>query len=183
MSNRSNIELSNIADRYAIALIELAERSGMLDVFESDLSVINATINSNKDLFMFLTHPVIPLTDKKDIIDSIFKNSVSSYVLNLLKLLLDRNRLFVFSSIVSHYNDILNKKRNLVIAKVITAIEIDESIKNRLKSRLEEFLNSSIKLDLKIDPDIIAGMVVKVNGKVIDGSIRTKLENMKRQLI
>jgi len=183
MSNGNNIGISEIADRYANALIELGEKYNQLDIYSSDLNLIQAMLDSHKDLSVFLEHPTIPIEDKKEIIDNIFKEAVSTNILNTLKLLLDRNRMFLFSSIVFHYKELLNVKRNISVAEVITAVEIDEEIKNRIKSKLERLFDKNITLEHKIQPDIIAGMVVKVGDKVIDGSIRARLENMKRQMI
>ncbi|MFH0702364.1 MAG: ATP synthase F1 subunit delta [bacterium] len=181
--NENIIGLTIIADRYAIALIELGEKINRLDIFNDDLFRVKATFEANKELVKFLEHPIIPLKDKKDVIDSIFKNFISQYIINLLKLLLDINRIFIFSFIVEHYHKILNQKRNIVVAQVITAIKIEDDIKNKVKNQLEELFNMKIELEPKIDSDIIAGMIIKVGDRIIDGSIKTKLENMKKQLI
>lgn len=183
MSNGNNIGLSTIADRYANALIELGEKYFQLDLYKTDLGLILATLNSHKDLTKFLEHPTIPISDKKEIIESIFKDAISTNILNTLKLLLDRNRMFAFESIYNHYSEILNTKRNIAVAHVFTAIEIDEEIKNRVKDQLEKLFNKNITLEHTVKPEIIAGMVVKVGDRVIDGSIKAKLENMKKQMI
>ena len=183
MTNGKNTGLSTIADRYAIAMIDLGEKTDQLDAFHTDFNTINATVSSNPELSTFLTHPIIPLNEKKELIEKIFVGSISQYALNLVRLLLDRNRVFLLPAVASHYSELLNKKRNISIANVITAIEIDEETQNRIKNKLQSILNQNITIKSEIDPEIIAGMVVKVGDKTIDGSIRTKLENMKRQLI
>jgi len=183
MTKGNNSGLSIIADRYAVAMTELAEKLDRVDVFENDLEGVNNLFSSNKEIIGFLSHPTIPLEDKKATIESTLRNAVSDQVLSLLKLLLDRNRICIFPSIVNHYKDIINKKRNISVAKVTTAIEIDEDIVNRLKQKLEQAFNANIKINLNIDPSIIAGMVVEIGDKIIDGSIKTRLENMKRQLM
>ncbi|OGI22042.1 MAG: ATP synthase F1 subunit delta [Candidatus Melainabacteria bacterium RIFOXYA12_FULL_32_12] len=183
MTKGNNIGLSTIADRYAIAMIDLGEKTNQLDILGDDLSKINNTFKSNPELLKFLEHPTITADDKKDVINKIFKDAVTDYALSLTKLLLDRNRIFLFPYLVSHYNDILSKKRNITVAKIITAIDIDDDTKNRVKDKLEKALSCSIKLETRINPDIIAGMVIKIGDKIIDGSIKTKLENMKKQLI
>lgn len=183
MSGGNNIGLSTIAERYAIALIELAEKYNTLDEFNQNLIAIKETMALNPDLNTFLTHPTVKIEDKKEIIDTIFKSSVSNYVLNTLKILIERNRIFILPSIVSHYRQLLNKKRNIMPATIITAINIDEATKNKIKSKLEQIFNSTIEIETETDSKIIAGVVVNIGDKVIDGSIKTKLENMKKQLI
>ena len=180
MVNKTGISL--IAERYAIALFDLGEKDNRLDEYDADLQKINATFSSSTDLVMFLEHPTVNIDDKKEIIDSIFKNQVSQYILNLMKLLLERNRIFIFTAIVNNFHIILNKKRNIMLARVITAVEISDEIKNRVKSKLENKFSKRVELESRINPEIIAGMIVEIGDKVLDGSIKTKLENMKRQL-
>lgn len=181
--SKDNNGISLITNRYACALADLAEKTEQLDDFNIDLSKIKSLFDSNIELKFFLEHPTIPLGDKKEIIEKIFKDSVSQYVLNLLKLLLDRNRINLLSGIASSYTNILNEKKNITIAKVVTAIEIPEYIKEKLKNKLKETFSTEIYIETQIDPAIIAGMIVKIGDKIIDGSIRARLDNLKRQLI
>lgn len=183
MSSTNKAEITLIAERYAIALFELGEKDNKLDEYDADLQKIKATLDLSKDLSVFLAHPTISIGDKKEILDSIFKSEISQHSLNLMKLLLDRNRIFILTAIVNNFHTILNKKKNIVLARVITAVEINEDIKNRVKGKLENKFSKQIELESKIDPEIIAGMIVEIGDKIIDGSVKTKLENMRRQLI
>ncbi len=186
MSDSNTFGLSIIANRYAEAFIELAEKHDMLDKFNYDLSLVKNTINENTELKDFLDHPLIQLDDKKEVVEKIFTagegEAVSIYTLNLIKLLIDKNRIFIFSNLVDHYKELLNKKRNICSAEIITAVEINEEIKNRVKEKLEKMFNKSIDVKTSIDAEIIAGMIVKIGDKIIDGSIKTKFENMKRKI-
>ena len=183
MSETNTFGLSIIADRYALAVMQLAEKQDMFDKFDSDLALVKETINGNKDLKDFLEHPLIQSNDKKEVIDRIFREHISIYSLNLIKLLIDKNRIFVLAPLADHYKKLLNKKRNISTAQIITAIEIDEDVKNRVKSKLESIYSKTIDIETVIDEEIIAGMIVKIDDKIIDGSIKTKFENMKKQII
>ncbi len=183
MSEAKVFNLSIVADRYSIAFIELAEKHNELDKFNTDLALVKQTIKENRDLKDFLEHPLIQINDKKEIIDRVFKDYISVYTVNLIKLLIDKNRIFILSLISDHYKEHLNKKRNISTAKVITAVEIDEETRNRLKEKLENIFNEKIIIETTIDKEIIAGMIVRIGDKIIDGSIKTKLETMKKQLI
>jgi F-type H+-transporting ATPase subunit delta len=183
MSNGNSNGLSTIANRYAIALIELGEKFDQLDLYNNNLGLIAATLESHEDLSKFLSHPTIPVVEKKEIIANIFKDAVTPNVLNTVKLLLDRNRMLLFFSIAHHYKEMLYNKRNITVAEVYTAIEINDEIKNRVKKQLEKLFTTEINLEHKIKPEIIAGMIVKVGDKVIDGSIKAKFDNMKRKMI
>ncbi len=175
--------LSIIGQRYAQALFELGEKHNLLDVFYSDLQTINNVFKESQDLNSFMHHPSIPLADKKEVLETVFKNAVNDYTLNLVKLLIDRNRLFVLRSIVRQYGKILNKKRNIMEAEVITAVEISSEIKEKVKAVLGRILDKNVNIACKVQPEIIAGMIIKAEDRIIDGSIKTKLENMRKQLI
>lgn len=183
MSKTNNFGLSIVTDRYVAAFIGLAEKLDLLDKFDADLMLIKETFDKNEDLKSFMEHPLIQVNDKKEVIDSIFREHISVYTLNLFKLLIEKNRVLILPLLVEHYKGMLDKKRNITTAQVITAIEIDEEIKNRVKDKLQSLLNCTINIKSVIDTSIIAGMVVRIDDKIVDGSIKTKLDNMKKQLI
>ena len=176
-------DLSIIADRYALAFMNLAQQQDLYDKFDSDLDLVKQTVNANKDLKDFFEHPLIQANDKKEVVETIFKEHVSVYTMNLIKLLIDKNRIFILAILADHYKALLNKKRNISTAQIITAIEIDEETKNRVKEKLQKVFSKTIEVETHIDREIIAGMIVKVGDKIIDGSIKTKFENMKKQVV
>jgi F-type H+-transporting ATPase subunit delta len=181
--SETNTKTGITAKRYVGALMQLAEENGLTDSVKNDLDTISETYMTNSELLSFLEHPVIPAEEKKDAVSLIFKDHVSEYVLNFLKLLIDRNRISILPSIIDIYSEMLNKKRNISIAEVITAVEIDENTVQKLKYKLEEVFNCTVEITHSVDSEIIAGMIVKIGDKTIDGSIKTKFENMKKQLI
>lgn len=117
MNQDNGFKITLIADRYAKALFELGEKTNLLDEFDHDLAAILSTFKENDDLYKFLIHPLIMIEEKKEVLDAIFRNSVSLYILNTLKLVLDRNRIHAFPAIVAEYHSILNKKRNISVAR------------------------------------------------------------------
>jgi len=183
MSENNTFGLSVIADRYAKAFIDLGQNQNLLDKFNDDLALLKETIENNKELKDFFEHPLIQPADKKDVVNSIFSEQISNYTLNLVKLLIDKNRTLLIVLLYEHYRGMLNKMRNISTAKVITAIEISDEIKDRLKEKLEKVFNQTIEIKTEINQEIIAGMIVKVGDKVLDGSVKTKFENMKKSLV
>lgn len=176
-------KLEILGQRYTKAIMKLATSAEMLDKFNSDLLSIEAVLEKSPDLKDFLEHPVISKEDKKDIIKTIFSEDLDLHIVSLLKLLIDNNRAYAISTIISCFKESLDKKRNIITTQVTSAIEIDEDRQGKLVEKLERILEKKVKLQFEIDESIIAGLVVQVDDKIIDGSIRTKLDNMKRQLI
>jgi len=183
MNEAGNFGISIIADRYAVAMIEVAEKQDLLDAVNTDLHLIKDIVNSSKELQEFIEHPLMAVEEKKDALEKIFAESVSVPSLNLIKLLADKNRLFILQFIADYYNKLLSEKRNIDTAEVITAISVDEDTLNRVKEKLERLFDKQINIDHKVDEEIIAGMIVKIGDNIIDGSIKTKFENMRKQLI
>ncbi len=175
-------KISIIAGRYAQALIQLGEQNYKLDEYLDSLVKVKNTLAENQELARLLEHPIVPKEDKKEITCNVFQNYISVDILNTLKVLLDRNRTYIFSSLVTYYTELLNQKRNVTMAEVITAVPISEDIKYKLKDKLQNQFKKNFQIEHQIDPDIIAGMIVKFGDRVIDGSIKSKLGNMKKHL-
>ncbi len=178
-----NEGISIIANKYSSAMIQLGEQHNLLDKINQDLHLLKETVKSNSELQNFIEHPLIKTEDKKEILEKIFAEHISEISLNMLKLLADNNRLFLLQFIADYYYKILCEMRNIDTAQVITAVPVDETTLNRVKEKLENLFNKQIKIEPHVDKKIIAGMIVKIKDKIIDGSIRKKFDNMKKQLI
>ena len=174
--------LSIVANRYAAAMIDLAEKQDLLDTVETNLYLIKNVVDTSPEFREFIDHPLINVKDKKEVLENIFKENILPCTMNLIRLLADNKRLYLLGIIAGYYNKILCKKRNIDTAEVITAISIDETTINKVKEKLEKMFDKQIKIKLSVDKEIIAGMIVKIDDKIIDGSIKTKFENMKKQL-
>jgi len=183
MSEENIKQLSIIGERYAGALFAIAENSDRLDEIGGELNEIENLIMFNSDFNMFLNHPKFSHKEKKEILDDIFKDNISNIVLNFLKILLDKNRIVVFKSINNSYKKILAEKRRILTANITTAIEMDYDVRAKLRAKLESIYNKEIEFNYSTDNQIIAGMVIEIGDKTIDGSLKTKLENMKKQIV
>ncbi|MDD3150488.1 MAG: ATP synthase F1 subunit delta [Candidatus Gastranaerophilales bacterium] len=182
MNSNQIIEFSTIAQRYSDAMFDIAKSTNDFDKMKDDFTLVTSVFKQSNDLKPFLEHPTVENKDKKEVIDKIFKSEISDSILNLLKLLLDKNRFFILPSIINLYEQSLNKMRNISQAQVFTVIEMKDDSKQKLKNNLEKLLNKKIELITKIDKDIIGGVVVKIGDKVIDGSIRGRLNNLAMSL-
>jgi F-type H+-transporting ATPase subunit delta len=172
-----------ITERYVNALTQIADENNSWNAINNDLLTIAQLLKDNVELENFLLHPVIEYNDKKDVIEKVVKGSVSEQVFNFLNVLLDKNRIYLVPSIQESFKEQLLKKNNVINVYVKTAIELDEDMKNRLLEKLGNKLQKKVNIISDIDKDIIGGVILQVEDKVIDGSIKAKIENMKKQLI
>ena len=173
-----------VSKRYARALVEL-QNAGVItsDEILKDLKTISNTLKSSPDLNEVLSNPVVGIDDKKDIVDEIFKDSISLTVKNFVKVLIDKNRFSAFKYIVYAYEHELDLIKGLERVEVISAVEMKEDAKNRLKQKLEEKLKKSVMINFEQDAEIIAGLVIRIGDSVIDNSLRHKLEDLSKEMI
>lgn len=172
-----------VAKRYSKALVKLAKDDNELNEIYSNLILVSETIESCNELQIFLSHPSISKEEKKEVLKEIFSQQISQNVLNFLYILMDRNRVFALNAIIHSLKALIDEKYNLVTIKAISAVEISEELKQKLKGKLESIYQKEIQLETSTDENLIAGMVLKIGDKIIDGSVKSKLDNMKKELI
>lgn len=170
------------AKRYANALFEVAKESKQLEVVEQDLQLITETIFSDKTIISFLNHPQIKADEKKEIIDNSLGKNVTQITKNLLFLLIDSHRQNEFLAILDEYTKMANEDRGIVDVEVRTIDVLGEQEKEKMIKALTKEFNKKIYLHNIMDPSIIGGVIMSIGDKVYDGSIRTKLNVMKRMI-
>lgn len=181
----ANIDVKQIgiAKRYSEALVDSATETNELQKVYEELKFVQETLSNSSDLKVFLENPIINRPDKKDVINQVFANNLSNVVLNFLLLLVENNRFNIFESVVIEYSNKMNQINNIVKANVVSAVELDETTKSRLIEKLEYKISKKVLANYEIKPEIIAGLIIEINDKTIDTSLKTKLNSIKKQLI
>ena len=173
-----------IAERYSDALISIAEQGELTyDKICAELMLIRETLDQSKDLSEILVNPIVSIENKKEIIDKVFTGEINVLILNFLKVLIDKNRFDAFEDIFEFFNKSIDKINNLKRVQVTSAIEMSEELKNKLKSKLEAKLHASVIIEPDVNPEIIAGLVIKIEDNVIDMSLKHKLENLDKYIV
>lgn len=172
-----------VAKRYSSSLMKLAKNDQELNGIYENLVLVYETIDNSPEMKTFISHPSISKAEKKEVLDEIFAKKISKDVLNFLYILLDRNRIFALGAIINSLKDAMDKKYNILVIRAISAIELSDEMKSKLKQKLETIYQKKVNLDAKVDESLIAGMVLKIGDKTIDGSVKTRLDSMKRALI
>jgi F-type H+-transporting ATPase subunit delta len=172
-----------VAKRYSSALMKLASNDSELNGIYENLVLVYETIDASYELKTFISHPSFSKPSKKEILAEIFSGKISKDILNFLYILLDRNRIFALGAIINSLKDSMNKKYNILVIRAISAVELSDEMKAKLKSKLEAIYQKQINLAATVDENLLAGMVLKIGDKTIDGSVKTRLDSMKRALI
>ena len=171
-----------IADRYAQALFEVGEETQTTSELYQELKQLVDILNENKDLYNFLKSPLIGREDKKNVMKNIFEDQLSKNMNNFLKIVIDKDRMSAIVNIQESYKNLLNDKNNILEGTAITAVSLNEKEIKDLEKNLSTKYNKNVTLTNVVDETILGGVLVKLGNEEIDGTIRTRLSRMKKQL-
>jgi len=174
----------SLATGYAQALFEVASERGGADDIEKDLEGIKDLLRTNRKLRDILYHPSIIKTDKKDLIDKIIAPQCSSkWVRNLIYILVDRRREKMLDYLPDVFKGVAKRIKGVVSVKVQTAIPLTEDRLANLQESLKKLTKKKVELETEVNNEIIGGMVIRIENKIIDGSVINHLKNLKKNLL
>ncbi len=171
-----------LAMKYSKAIFEYGKENDKLTVLKKDLKEVNKIVEESKEFNNLLFSVRILPEDKKNIIDSIFKDKISDYIRNFLKLLIDKRREVFLAQIIKEYNNKVDREMKTINVQVISAIKLSKQSEKELKDKLSSIYDSEIKLELKKDPSILGGMILKIGDQLIDGSIKNHLDGLTEKI-
>lgn len=169
-----------IAKRYAEALINTAAEENAVTKFEEQLEALLVTV-SDKSLRDILDYPGINLSTKKELMKNIMDNRFDKYLVNFFMLLLDKGRQEYFNEIVLEYKKMSKQYRGILHVEVTSAVELDKMQLERIQEKVKSQYNSdNLSIKTVVDPSVIGGVKLKIGDTVIDGTIKTRIENMSK---
>ncbi|CAN1526886.1 AtpH F0F1-type ATP synthase, delta subunit (mitochondrial oligomycin sensitivity protein) [Rhabdaerophilaceae bacterium] len=179
MADNSPI-VSGIAGRYAVALFELANEANSLDAVSADLEGFVALLNGNPDLDMLCKNPVFTSEEQAQALGAVLdKVGIGGLAGNFLRLVAVKRRLFLVRSMASGFRALVAQKNGIVSAEVTVASPLSDKNRQAVLEALQASSGQSIALTERVDPAIIGGLVVKMGSRMIDASLKTKLNAMK----
>jgi F-type H+-transporting ATPase subunit delta len=166
--------------RFADAAFEIALRDGDVETWRKQLDGAAET-GASEELQRVLANPAIPLEERISVARKVFA-SLNEPVLNLLLLLLKRGRIEQLPRVAAEFRRLDDKRNNIVHATVTSAAPLEAGEVRAIAARLQELTGSSVDLETSVDPDLLGGVVVRVGDRLIDGSVRGRLERLRNQL-
>jgi len=170
---------SGLAERYATALFELAEEKGELDRVADDLKSLRAMLAESADLRRLVASPV---TNRAELYKAVAalaaKAGLSGTVANFLGVLIHNGRLFSLDAAIRAFLAHLAAKRGELTARVTSAAPLNETQIAAVSAALKRALGASAALESTVDPSLLGGLVVQVGSRMVDGSIKTKLQRL-----
>jgi F-type H+-transporting ATPase subunit delta len=173
--------ISGMAGRYATALFELALESKAVDAVKKDLDQFDALIADSADLNRLVRSPVFGADEQLKALSAILaKAGIAGIAANFLRVITTNRRLFAVRDMIRGYHALVARHKGEVTAQVTVAEKLNDTHLDTLKSALKTVTSGKdIDLDVKIDPAIIGGLIVKVGSRMVDSSLRTKLNSIK----
>lgn len=169
-----------MAGRYATALFELALEGNTVDAVASDLKKFDAMVAENADLTRLVKSPVFSADDQMRAVTALTdKVGIGGLAAKFLKLVASNRRLFAVHDIVRGFNAMVAKHKGEVTAQVTVAEKLSDARLNEIKASLKSVTGKDVQVDVRIDPAIIGGLIVKLGSRMIDSSLRTKLNAIK----
>jgi len=175
-----NTKVSGIAGRYATALFELASEAKQVDAVASDMATIRTSMNESADLVRLVRSPLVSRDDQERAILAVLESlGVSDLVRRFVGTVVQNRRLFALASMIDAFDKLLAADRGEVIAKVVSAKKLTVKQMEALTKELKSAIGSDVAIEAEVDDSLIGGLVVKVGSRMVDSSIRTKLQNLK----
>jgi ATP synthase F1 delta subunit len=173
--------VEEIARVYAASLFEVARERDVLDRIHDELGQLADELSSNRDLQVFFFSPYFSSQEKKDGIAKLIEGADERFV-RFLELLAERHRLPVLFRIRRVFDELWREEHRLLPVAVTSAVELDPALVEEIGRRIEEQTGRQVELSSEVDPDVLGGIVLQVGDRVLDASVRNRLERLRKQV-
>jgi F-type H+-transporting ATPase subunit delta len=171
--------VAGVAGRYASALFDLAREEGQQEAVERDLATFEGFLEASEDLVRVVRSPVIAADDQAAALGRLLGLvGASPLTQNFFNLLAKNRRMFAAPEMARAYRALAAKERGEVTAQVVSAHPLSEAQQAALKDTLAALVGKDVKLAAKVDPALLGGLVVKVGSRMVDSSLRTRLQSL-----
>jgi F-type H+-transporting ATPase subunit delta len=172
--------VSGIAGRYATAIFELARDENKLDDLAASLSGLERLLAESRDFARLVESPVLSSAEQSRALAAIAaRTGISELTANVLQLLAKNRRLFALRGVITGFRRLLADHRNEATADVTSAVPLTDAQTQELKATLKAKSGRDVSLNMRVDPHLLGGLIVKIGSRMVDSSIRTKLNNLK----
>ena len=175
--------LAGVAGRYATALFDLAREANAIEAVKSELDRFDALVAGSPDLMRLVRSPVYSADEQLQALSAVLERAgIGGLAANFLKLVVANRRLFAVRDMIKAFRDLVAKHKGEVTAEVTVAEQLKSKHVDTLRAALKSVTGKDVDLDIKVDPAIIGGLVVKLGSRMVDSSLRTKLNAIKHAM-
>lgn len=170
---------SRLATRYAVALYDLADGEGRLDAIADDLRGLHRLIEESADLRRMLRSPALSRAEQGGAIAAIMERAgFSDLTRRFIGVVAENRRLFAVEAMIDAFLARLAEQRGEVVAEVVSAQPLSDVQTGSLQESLRAMLDSKVSVSAKVDKGLIGGLIIKIGSRMIDSSLRTKLQKL-----
>ena len=174
--------MTRFAEEYGTALFELAEDEHLTDRIAAELREIVTLLDGEKDYIRLLAAQSIDANERKSLLDEALDGNVHPYLINFMKLLIDRGAITYLQECADVYRAKYNDKMGITEAEVTSATALSPEQLEALRGKLCRISGKKVEIRLHVDPGLIGGLCVDMMGKRYDNSVRTQLRSMRVSL-
>jgi F-type H+-transporting ATPase subunit delta len=168
--------------RYAEAAFEVGLRDHTVEAWRAELDAA-ASIASDERVGRMLANPAVPLETRYEMAEQLFGKVADTPALNLVKLMIRRGRIHELPRLAAEFRRLDNARQGITLATATSAAPLTKDEIEALTRRMEQFTGGRVELDVQVDPSLLGGVVVRVGDRLIDGSVRGRLERLRNQLV
>ena len=173
-----------IARRYSVALADVVVRSGETENVKAELAGFGTMLDSSAELQSVFGSPAIAHADKEKVLESLIaKMRPTKTTANFVRVLLQNSRLMNLAEINTRFAAELESRSGVVIAEITSARDLPQNERAEFESSLAKLTGKKVSVNYAVDKEIIGGTVTRIGSTVYDGSVKTKLENLREQLV
>jgi F-type H+-transporting ATPase subunit delta len=167
--------------RYAEAVFEIGQRDDTIETWRRELDEAAGLLGEGSELLEVLANPALPLEQRRTVVGRVF-GGLSEKARNLILLLVHRGRIEQLPRIASELRRLDDRRQGIVNATVTSAAPLTDTEVRALTARLEQMTGARVELETGVDESLLGGLVVRVGDRLIDGSVRGRLERLRSQL-
>ncbi len=173
-----------VSKTYGEALFELALEESKLDVFMEETKALLQTLEQNPEFSKLMNHPKINKDEKIKVVQEVFDSRLSAELVGFIRLLITKDRYAEITDILEYFLSLVKAKQGIGVASVTSAEELSESQKKAVEEKLLATTGfKTMEMSYSVDKSIIGGLVIRIGDRIVDSSIQTRINELKKQLL
>lgn len=171
--------MAQMSKEYGEAIYMLAAECQAAEEYGAALDTVLSVFNDNPEYMDFLASPSIPKAERIEALEKAFGNGLPEHIVSFVSLLCERGRIREFGDCVKGYRELLDASKHIGTAKVTSATELTAAEKEKLQKKLEKISGQTVIPEYCIDESLLGGVIIEMDGRVMDGSVRRRLYEVK----
>ncbi|MDY3251063.1 MAG: ATP synthase F1 subunit delta [Candidatus Choladocola sp.] len=173
-----------VSKTYGDALFDMAVEENRMDSLMEEITLLEAVLKENKDFEKILIHPEIPLEEKLQVVEDVFKGRISDALTGLLRIVVTKGRYKELPDIFAYFIARVKEYKKIGVAEVTSAVELGGEQKKKIEQKLLDTTRyETMEIAYKVDPEKIGGLMIRIGDRIVDSTIRSRLDRLTASLM